>query len=33
MCLALGLAYVAIAWVLIGIVERKARQDATLSLT
>jgi ABC-2 type transport system permease protein len=33
MCLALGLAYVAIAWVLVGIVERKARQDATLSLT
>jgi len=33
MCFALGLVYVAIAWVLIGIVERKARRDATLSLT
>jgi len=33
MCFALGLAYVAIAGGLIGVVERKARQDATLSLT
>ena len=33
MCFALGLAYVAIASVLIRVVERKARQDATLSLT
>jgi ABC-2 type transport system permease protein len=33
MCFGLGLVYVAIAWVLLGVVERKARQDATLSLT
>jgi ABC-2 type transport system permease protein len=32
MCFALGLVYVAIASVMIGVVERKARQDATLSL-
>jgi ABC-2 type transport system permease protein len=33
MCLALGIVYVAIAAKLIGVVERKARRDATLSLT
>jgi ABC-2 type transport system permease protein len=33
MCLALGVVYVAIAGLLIEVVERKARQDATLSLT
>jgi hypothetical protein len=33
MCFALGLVYVAVAGVLIGIVERKARADATLALT
>jgi ABC-2 type transport system permease protein len=33
MCLLLGLVYVAIAAALIGVFERKARRDATLSLT
>ncbi len=33
MCFALGIVYVAVATVLIDVVERKARRDATLSLT
>jgi ABC-2 type transport system permease protein len=33
MCLGLGVVYVLIAWRLIEVVERKARADATLSLT
>jgi ABC-2 type transport system permease protein len=33
MCVGLGLVYLLLAWVLLGVVERKARQDATLSLT
>jgi ABC-2 type transport system permease protein len=33
MCIGLGVVYVLIAWRLIEVVERKARRDATLSLT